>query len=159
MCLMSWFSEWSKFWRQVFHQRCLHDFFLQNLPADALPDGPVREKMANFKRPKKFKTSENDFSHGSFFLRIGGIGKSIHSGLIIYRLIKTKRGKKMFLKDPRTSEKSVSQLFIWFHVHFVLILFRFIFLFCNNIYSYRVFTRETWCFEHLLGHQKCTFKS
>ena len=33
-------------------------FFLQNLPADALPDGPVREKMANFKRPKKFKTSE-----------------------------------------------------------------------------------------------------
>ena len=60
-------------------------FFLQNLPADALPDGPVREKMANFKRPKKFKTSENDFSHGSFFLRIGGISKSIHFDLIIYR--------------------------------------------------------------------------
>ena len=53
-------------------------FFLQNLPADALPDGPVREKMANFKRPKKFKTSENDFSHGSFFLRIGGISKSFN---------------------------------------------------------------------------------
>ena len=62
-----------------------HVFFLQNLPADALPDGPVREKMANFKRPKKFKTSENDFSHGSFFLRIGGISKSIHFDLIIYR--------------------------------------------------------------------------
>ena len=24
---------------------------------------------------------------------------------------------------------------------------------------YRVFKRKTWCFEHLLGHQKCTFKS
>ena len=50
--------------------------FFQNLPRDALPDGsPVREKLANYKRPKKFKTSENDFSHGSFFLRIGGISK------------------------------------------------------------------------------------
>jgi hypothetical protein len=58
------------------------NFFLQNLPADALPDGPVREKMANFKRPKKFKTSENDFSHGSFFLRIGGISKSIYPNLM-----------------------------------------------------------------------------
>ena len=48
----------------------------QNLPRDALPDGsPIREKLATFKRPKKYKTSENDFSHGSFFLRIGGIGK------------------------------------------------------------------------------------
>ena len=53
---------------------------LQNLPRDALPDGsPVREKLANFKRPKKYKTSENDFSHGSFFLRIGGISESKHS--------------------------------------------------------------------------------
>ena len=52
------------------------DFSLQNLPRDALPDGsPIREKLATFKRPKKLKTSENDFSHGSFFLRIGGIGK------------------------------------------------------------------------------------
>ena len=51
-------------------------FFLQNLPRDALPDGsPIREKLATFKRPRKFKTSENDFSHGSFFLRIGGISK------------------------------------------------------------------------------------
>ena len=49
---------------------------LQNLPRDALPDGsPIREKLATFKRPRKFKTSENDFSHGSFFLRIGGISK------------------------------------------------------------------------------------
>ena len=51
-------------------------FFFQNLPRDALPDGsPIREKLATFKRPRKFKTSENDFSHGSFFLRIGGISK------------------------------------------------------------------------------------
>ena len=51
-------------------------FLLQNLPRDALPDGsPIREKLATFKRPRKFKTSENDFSHGSFFLRIGGISK------------------------------------------------------------------------------------
>jgi hypothetical protein len=27
------------------------------------------------RKPKKYKTSENDFSHGSFFLRVGGIGK------------------------------------------------------------------------------------
>ncbi len=48
----------------------------QNLPRDALPDGsPVREKLATLKRPKKYKTSENDYSHGSFFLRIGGIGE------------------------------------------------------------------------------------
>ena len=48
----------------------------QNLPRDALPDGsPIREKLATFKRPRKFKTSENEFSHGSFFLRIGGISK------------------------------------------------------------------------------------
>ena len=54
----------------------LNSNFFQNLPRDALPDGsPVREKLANYKRPKKFKTSENDFSHGSFFLRIGGISK------------------------------------------------------------------------------------
>ena len=54
----------------------LQSISLQNLPRDALPDGsPVREKLANFKRPKKYKTSENDFSHGSFFLRIGGISK------------------------------------------------------------------------------------
>ena len=67
-----------------FFQLCFHVFcaFLQNLPADALPDGPVREKMANFKRPKKFKTSENDFSHGSFFLRIGGISKSIYPNFL-----------------------------------------------------------------------------
>lgn len=60
-----------------FYVYSLHSFIsLQNLPRDALPDGsPVREKLANFKRPKKFKTSENDFSHGSFFLRIGGISK------------------------------------------------------------------------------------
>ena len=60
-----------------FYVYSLHSFIsLQNLPRDALPDGsPVREKLANFKRPKKFKTSENDYSHGSFFLRIGGISK------------------------------------------------------------------------------------
>ena len=50
----------------------------QNLPRDALPDGsPIREKLATMKRPKKYKTSENDYSHGSFFLRVGGIGKDI----------------------------------------------------------------------------------
>jgi hypothetical protein len=37
----------------------------------------VREKLATFRRPRKFKTSENDFSHGSFFLRIGGIGETL----------------------------------------------------------------------------------
>lgn len=48
----------------------------QNLPRDALPDGsPIREKLATLKRPKKYKTTENDFSHGSFFLRIGAIGE------------------------------------------------------------------------------------
>jgi hypothetical protein len=26
---------------------------------------------------KKFKTSENEQSHGSFFLRVGGLGKAI----------------------------------------------------------------------------------
>ena len=26
-------------------------------------------------------------------------------------------------------------------------------------HTYRVFKRKTWCFEHLLGHQNCTFKS
>ena len=26
-------------------------------------------------------------------------------------------------------------------------------------WTYRVFERKTWCFELLLGHQKCTFKS
>jgi len=60
--------------------------YFQNLPRDALPDGsPIREKLATFKRPKKLKTSENDFSHGSFFLRIGGIafglGTMIYNGL------------------------------------------------------------------------------
>ena len=35
----------------------------------------MREKLATLKRPKKYKTSENDYSHGSFFLRIGGIGE------------------------------------------------------------------------------------
>ena len=47
----------------------------QNLPRDALPDGML-EKHSTLKRPKKYKTSENDFSHGSFFLRIGGIGEN-----------------------------------------------------------------------------------
>ena len=69
----------SPFFVQYFVKLCevtLSPNFFQNLPRDALPDGsPVREKLANFKRPKKFKTSENDFSHGSFFLRIGGISK------------------------------------------------------------------------------------
>ncbi len=55
----------------------------QNLPRDALPDGsPVREKLATLKRPKKYKTSENDYSHGSFFLRIGAIGFGL--GTLIY---------------------------------------------------------------------------
>ena len=46
------------------------------MPRDALPDGsPIREKLANLRKPKKYKTSENDYSHGSFFLRVGGIGK------------------------------------------------------------------------------------
>jgi hypothetical protein len=66
-------------------QPTVRNAYFHNLPADALPDGPVREKMANFKRPKKFKTSENDFSHGSFFLRIGGItfglGTMIYNGM------------------------------------------------------------------------------
>ena len=48
---------------------------IQNLPRDALPDG-MGEKLSTLKRPKKYKTSENDFSHGSFFLRIGGIGET-----------------------------------------------------------------------------------
>ena len=50
----------------------------QNLPRDALPDG-MGEKLSTLKRPKKYKTSENDFSHGSFFLRIGGIGETFQS--------------------------------------------------------------------------------
>ena len=37
------------------------------------------EKLSTLKRPKKYKTSENDFSHGSFFLRIGGIGETFKS--------------------------------------------------------------------------------
>ena len=37
------------------------------------------EKLSTLKRPKKYKTSENDFSHGSFFLRIGGIGETFQS--------------------------------------------------------------------------------
>ena len=48
---------------------------IQNLPRDALPEG-MGEKLSTLKRPKKYKTSENDFSHGSFFLRIGGIGET-----------------------------------------------------------------------------------
>ena len=48
---------------------------IQNLPRDALPEG-MGEKLSTLKRPKKYKTSENDFSHGSFFLRIGGIGEN-----------------------------------------------------------------------------------
>ena len=79
------FRNGQSFSTKFFYSDAYTNFFLQNLPADALPDGPVREKMANFKRPKKFKTSENDFSHGSFFLRIGGISKSIQPNLIIYR--------------------------------------------------------------------------
>ncbi|XP_040571544.1 uncharacterized protein [Lepeophtheirus salmonis] len=60
--------------------------YFQNLPRDALPDGsPVREKLAHFTLPKKHKTSENDYSHGSFFLRVGGIafglGTMIYNGL------------------------------------------------------------------------------
>ena len=64
-------------------------FFFQNLPRDALPDGsPIREKLASFKRPRKFKTSENDFSHGSFFLRIGGISKSFDNEITLYIYIR-----------------------------------------------------------------------
>ncbi len=39
----------------------------------------MREKLATLKRPKKYKTSENDYSHGSFFLRVGGIGTCVRS--------------------------------------------------------------------------------
>ena len=32
-------------------------------------------------------------------------------------------------------------------------------LFSTGATQYRVFKRKTWCFEHLLGHQNCTYKS
>ena len=85
MILLLFIYLYVPFFVQYFVKLCevsLSPNFFQNLPRDALPDGsPVREKLANFKRPKKFKTSENDFSHGSFFLRIGGISKLEQHGI------------------------------------------------------------------------------
>ncbi|TRY73432.1 hypothetical protein TCAL_01516 [Tigriopus californicus] len=61
----------------------IRNAYFHNLPRDALPDGsPIREKLATLRRPKKYKTSENDFSHGSFFLRVGGIAFGL--GCMIY---------------------------------------------------------------------------
>ncbi|XP_064094885.1 uncharacterized protein LOC135207210 isoform X3 [Macrobrachium nipponense] len=55
---------------------------------EGIPDGsPTQEKLTSStcSKPKKHKTSDNEHSHGSFFLRIGaiafGLGTMIYNGL------------------------------------------------------------------------------